>query len=114
MLYEVITHFRGLGTEANLTALRRVDAEFGRIVRWRDHSGLGDQLQIITMSDHGQLTVVAEAVGIADTMTKAGFTIGDSVSDGADAALALASAGGIYVRDSDPKLIQAIVRWLQT
>jgi hypothetical protein len=107
-------HFRGLGTEANLTALRHVDAEFGRIVRWRDQSGVGDELQIITMSDHGQLTVADEAIGIADALSAAGFTIGDSVSDGADAALALASAGGIYVRDSDPKLIQAIVQWLQT
>ena len=106
-------HFRGLGTEANMTALRRVDAEFGRIVRWRDQCGLHNELQIITLSDHGQLTVAAEAIGIADAMCKAGFSIGDSVSDGADAALALASAGGIYVRDSDPKLIQAIVQWLQ-
>jgi len=106
-------HFRGLGTEANLTALRHVDAEFGRIVRWRDRSGFDDELQIITMSDHGQLTVAAEAIGIGGAMTKAGFTIGDSMSDGADAALALASAGGIYVRDSDPLLIQRIVQWLQ-
>jgi arylsulfatase A-like enzyme len=106
-------HFCGLGTEANLTALRHVDAEFGRIVRWRDQSDLPDELQIITLSDHGQLTVAAEAIGIADAMSEAGFTIGDSVSGGADAALALASAGGIYVRDSDPKLIQAMVRWLQ-
>ncbi len=106
-------HFCGLGTEANLTALRYVDAEFGRIVRWRDQSGLDDELQIITLSDHGQLTVAAEAIGIGDAMSKAGFSIGDSMSDGADAALALASAGGIYVRDSGPKLIQAIVQWLQ-
>jgi hypothetical protein len=35
------------------------------------------------------------------------------VADGADAALALSSAGGIYVRDSDPALIRRIVGWLQ-
>ena len=107
-------HFCGLGTEANLTALRHVDAEFGRLVTWRDQSGLHDELQIITLSDHGQLTVATEAIGIADALSTAGFTVGDSVSDSADAALALASAGGIYVRDSDPRLIQAIVQWLQT
>jgi phosphonoacetate hydrolase len=107
-------HFRGLGTEANLTALRHVDAEFGRIVSWRDQAGLDEELQIITMSDHGQLTITAEAIGIGNALRHAGFTIGNSISDGADAALALASAGGIYVRDSNPKLIQAIVEWLQT
>lgn len=106
-------HFYGLGTEANLTALRHVDAEFGRILRWRDQSGLADTLQIITMSDHGQLTIAAEAIGVGDALSKAGFTIGDSMSGGADAALALGSAGGIYVRDSDPQLIQALVQYLQ-
>ncbi|MCZ6731788.1 MAG: alkaline phosphatase family protein [Gammaproteobacteria bacterium] len=106
-------HFRGLGSEANLAALRHADAQLGRILQWREQSGIGNRLQIITMSDHGQITVTGEAVGITAGLTKAGFTVGETVSDGADAALALASAGGIYVRDSDAELTRAIVRWLQ-
>jgi hypothetical protein len=46
-------------------------------------------------------------------MREAGFRVGETVADGADAALALSSAGGIYVRDSDPALIRRIVEWLQ-
>ncbi|MEC8204053.1 MAG: hypothetical protein VX075_11270, partial [Pseudomonadota bacterium] len=37
----------------------------------------------------------------------------ETTEDGADVALALASAGGVYVRDSDPTLVEAVVAWLQ-
>jgi hypothetical protein len=107
-------HYGGLGSEPSLTAIRHADAEFGRVLRWREQSDMGERLQIITMSDHGQLTVAGEAVNIAAGLAKAGFTVGETVTDGADAALAVASAGGIYVRDRDPDLTQAIVAWLQT
>lgn len=107
-------HFRGLGSPPNLEALRHADMEFGRIVKWRDASAIGEELHIITMSDHGQLTVAGEPVGIAEGLQKAGFTVGATVTDGSDVALALASAGGLYVRESDPDLIERIVKWLQT
>lgn len=107
-------HYRGIGSEPSLAAIRHADAEFGRILRWREQSGLAARLQIITMSDHGQLTLTGEAVNIAAGLAKAGFSVGETVTEGADAALALASAGGIYVRDRDPDLTQAIIAWLQT
>jgi len=106
-------HYKGIGTDANLQALRHLDAEFGRILRWRETDGPGDALQIVTMSDHGQVTVAAESIDIAGRMRAAGFTVDETVTNGADAALALSSAGGIYVRDSDPALIRRLVAWLQ-
>ncbi|MFQ5995237.1 MAG: alkaline phosphatase family protein [Acidiferrobacterales bacterium] len=107
-------HARGIGSEAGLQAIRHADAEFGRILQWRERSELGERLQVITMSDHGQLTIVGDPIGVAARLEEAGFIVGETVSDGADAALALGSAGGIYVRDSDPSLIRSIVEWLQT
>jgi hypothetical protein len=106
-------HFKGIGTAANLRALRHLDDQFGRILRWRETDGPGDALQIVTMSDHGQVTVASESIDIAGQMQAAGFTVGETTTDGSDAALALSSAGGIYVRDSDPTLIRRIVAWLQ-
>ncbi|HIF68983.1 MAG TPA: hypothetical protein EYQ29_06655 [Candidatus Lambdaproteobacteria bacterium] len=106
-------HYCGLGSEQNLSALRHADAQFGRILQWRESSAVGEHLQIITMSDHGQLTIADEAVGLAAGLQTAGFTVGETVGDGVDAALVLDSAGGIYVRDSDPDLIKSIVQWLQ-
>src|SRR3546814_20631443 len=65
------------------------------------------------MSDHGQITVAAESVDIAAAMRKAGFTVGETTADGSDAALALSSGAGHYVRDYDPDLNRAILDWLQ-
>ena len=37
----------------------------------------------------------------------------ETLEGGADVASALSSAGGLYVRDSDPKRVRAIVDWIQ-
>jgi len=50
-------HHRGLGSPPNLAAIRRADAEFGRLLDWRAGAGIGRRLQVIAVSDHGQLTV---------------------------------------------------------
>jgi hypothetical protein len=106
-------HYKGLGADDNLAAIARADAEFGRLLDWRDSAGLNDSLNIITLSDHGQITVSNDAIDIAGALTDAGFSVGATPFDGADCALALSSAGGIYVRESDPDLIRNIVEWLQ-
>jgi predicted AlkP superfamily pyrophosphatase or phosphodiesterase len=106
-------HFCGLGSEPNCAAIRHADAEFGRILQWREQSEMGERLPIITMSDHGQITVAGQAVNIATGLEEAGFVVGETVSDGADAALALASAGGIYVRDGDYKPSPGVARFLR-
>ncbi len=106
-------HHKGIGTPDNLAAIRTVDAEFGRILDWRKAAGLEETLQIVTLSDHGQLTVTAEALDVAARLREAGFSVGDSVQGDQDAILSFSSAGGLYVRDSDPDLIARIVAWLQ-
>lgn len=106
-------HYKGIGTEPNLRALRHLDRELGRILEWREREGPGDALQVVTLSDHGQITVAAESIGLAQRMREAGFSVGETVSDGSDVALALSSAGGVYVRDRDPALIRRILAWLQ-
>ena len=107
-------HHRGIGTDANLRAIRHADAQFGRILEWRQSEGPGDALQVITLSDHGQLTVAAESIDLAAQLREAGFSVGETVTDGSDVAIALSSGGGLYVRDSDPDLIRRVVGWLQT
>ena len=107
-------HHRGIGAEASLQAIRHADAQFGRILDWRRSEGLGDALQVVTLSDHGQLTVAAESIDLAARLREAGFTVGETVTDGSDVAIALSSGGGLYVRDSEPELIRRVVGWLQT
>ena len=107
-------HEHGIGSELNLGAIRAADAAFGRILDWRNGpDGPGERLQIVTLSDHGQITVESECLDLAARFEEAGFSVGETLEDGADAAIALSNGGGIYVRESDPTLIRRIVDWLQ-
>ncbi len=110
-------HHRGIGSAENLAAIRHADAEFGRILNRRRASGMGDRLQIITVSDHGQLTISGAALELSAKLTEAGFAVGETLgpeADGrADLALVPGGAVGIALRDSDPGLIDAVVAWLQ-
>ena len=107
-------HYKGIGSAENLAAIRAVDAELGRILAWREQAGLAAALDIITMSDHGQIAVAGAALDVAGRMRAAGFNVGAAVSKGLDAVLTLSSAGGLYVRQSDPDLIAQLTAWLQT
>jgi len=106
-------HYRGIGSAANLTAIRHADAEFGRILASRDAAGMADRVQIITISDHGQLTISGEAIALGPALTAAGFTVGEAGCQGAEVSLAPGGAPGIYLRDPVPERIDAIVAWLQ-
>jgi len=101
-------HDLGIGTAENLTAIRHVDAEFGRILAWRDASATGQNLQIVTLSDHGQLTVDGQPIDLNTCLTEAGYAVGET----ADLSLAVGSAGGIYLREYDADFVADIVAWL--
>lgn len=106
-------HHKGIGTPDNLAAIRAVDAEFGRLLSWRAEQGFEESLQIVTLSDHGQITVRSESLDVAGKLRDAGFSVGNAVDGDQDAILCLSSAGGLYVRDSDPDLIARIAGWMQ-
>ena len=106
-------HYRGIGAPENLTAIRHADAEFGRILAYRDASAVADRLQIVTVSDHGQLTISGNAIELGPALTAADFPVGEVGSEGTEVTLAPGGAPGIYLRDPDPGRIDAIVAWLQ-
>jgi arylsulfatase A-like enzyme len=106
-------HYRGIGSAENQAAIRHADLEFGRILASRDASGMADRLQVITISDHGQLTISGEAIELGSALTAAGFTVGEVGSESAQMAITLGGSPGIYLRDPDPRRIDAVVAWLQ-
>lgn len=106
-------HQIGLGTRENLEALREVDHQFGRILAREADLPEDERLNIVTMSDHGMVTLLGSKLDLAEKFRKAGFTVGETTEDGSDLALAISSAGGIYARNSDPDLIEQIVTWMQ-
>ena len=102
-------HYCGIGSPDNLAAIRHADEQFGRILATIS----ADQLQIITLSDHGQIAVTGESLNLSAQLVDAGFSVGSVPGKNADVALALDSAGGIFVRDNDAHLINRLIDWLQ-
>lgn len=96
-------HFSGLGSTANLAALRRVDAAFGRIVDDWQAGPHRDTLQVAVASDHGHATVSAHVelgTAFADALGFAGC------------ALLPGSSGGVTVPGSDADRIGQLAAWL--
>lgn len=97
-------HKLGIGSQEALRAIRHVDEEFGRILARQEKQISDGTLQIIAMSDHGQISLSGERLDLAAKLSDAGFNDGTIVAG---------NAGGIWLKDSDPKLITDIVGWLR-
>lgn len=108
-------HLNGIGSPENLSALRHLDGVFARLLAYCKPALDRGDLQLLTLSDHGQIAVEEEPLRLKNLLQNAGFQVGRHLTGdrSADVALALESAGGIYVRDRDPELLHRLVGWLQ-
>ena len=100
-------HAFGIGAPESLQALRHADSEFARVIEWWRSSDQQESLQILVVSDHGQITQKTK-VSMAELLRDVGFKVDDHLEDGADLALIAGYCGGILVRDKDPDLTRAI------
>lgn len=105
-------HYRGIGSEDSLEAIAHADREFGRIVAHHEAEIDGGNMHVIAMSDHGQIALRGEPLDIAGSFKEAGF--GDSNGQpGGNLDIAVANAGGIWVRDASTARVADMVAWLQ-
>ena len=105
-------HYLGIGSEGSLETIRHTDAEFARILaRHHDEIERGD-MQIIAMSDHGQITLAGKPIGITEKLQAAGFKAGDVFDGETECMFAGSNAGGIWVRDRDAEITARLVNWL--
>lgn len=104
-------HFRGIGSDAATAAIRHADAEFGRILDWRDASGQAESLQIVALSDHGHVTVQGAPLDMPAQLWAAGFQVAERPDGDGAAVIVRGSCGGIYLEDRAPEA--EIVAWLQ-
>ena len=105
-------HWKGIGSPEAEVTLAHVDAEFGRILHSHADAIAEGGLQVIAMSDHGQLSLEGERLDLVAKLGRAGFRASTKSLDGADCVVALANGGGIWVRDRDPLLTEEIVGYL--
>ena len=108
---DISFHYRGVGEPESLEALRAMDEIFGDVLGWRDAQPDAADIQIIALSDHGQIAVKGR-IDVIGAMQAAGFRAADHYRDDVDYVVLASSSGNIWVRDDDPKLIQAMADWL--
>jgi phosphonoacetate hydrolase len=96
-------HHQGLGSPAQLDALRAADAAFGRILDDWQAGPQRDTLQIAVASDHGQATITGHRVVAEALAASPGFD-GCQVLPG--------SSGGIAIPDADGARVAAAAEWL--
>lgn len=102
-------HYHGIGSSESLQTIRHLDAEFGRILlRLRSQIVAGD-LQVIALSDHGQISLAGEPVDIVAGLQAAGFKAASQADSDLDCIVHIHNSGGIWVKDHSLDLIESLV-----
>ena len=105
-------HYHGIGSPESLNALRAMDAALGRIVAHHRSALDAGEMQIIAMSDHGQISLSGGKLDIAAQMRAAGFDAANSSNSDPDYTVVVHSAGGVWVRGRDAGKIADMIAWL--
>lgn len=108
---DVSFHYAGIGSEVARQALRDADAELGRVLAWRDTQPDAQDIAVLVMSDHGQVTGESR-IALSDMLATAGFTVAKDFSGDA-IALGGGGAPGFWVPGRDPARIALLAEWLQ-
>ncbi len=105
-------HYHGIGSEPSLVTMRHADQEFARILAQHRPEIAAGRMQIIAMSDHGQITLDGGAVDIPARLVEAGFRAARAPGEDVDCVVVVHNGGGIWVRDEDPDLTDKLVAFL--
>ena len=106
-------HHIGIGSPGSLSAISHVDQEFGRILEQQKDQIASGCLQIITLSDHGQISLRGQPLDLEATFKAGGFSIGTKPDGNNQGTTIVANAGGLWLSAPDTKLLEALVSWLQ-
>ncbi len=98
-------HSDGIGSPAAVAAIKSVDEQFGRIVKYLEEQGLANKFNIIISTDHGFVTHVGkESLG--------NLLISQGLKKDKDSDDVVLAGGAIYVKNHDKIKIQQIVNLL--
>lgn len=99
-------HYKGIGSPESLQTITNADAQFGRILAHHGESIAGGGMQVVAMSDHGQIALDGEAIDLRAKFSGGGFD--PDVLD-----IVVANAGGVWLRGGGGVRVADIARWLQ-
>lgn len=99
-------HYKGIGSPESLETIANADAQFGRILAHHGESIAAGHMQVVAMSDHGQISLDGEAIDLRAKFADGGFD--PDVLD-----IVVANAGGVWLRGGDTARVADIAQWLQ-
>ena len=105
-------HYHGIGSAPSLQTIAHVDAQFGRLLDHHRNAIQTGELQIVAMSDHGQITIEGDRLDIVARLNDAGFRAGQRPGADVDIVFAGANAGGLWVREGNSEIVSKVVDWL--
>ena len=105
-------HYCGIGSPESLVTIRHADAEFGRLLKCLESQTDSGDLQIIAMSDHGQISLEGAPLDIPARLRDAGFRAAKAPAPDVDCVVVVHNGGGIWVRDDDPQITGHLVQYL--
>jgi len=97
-------HWFGIGSDEALGAIRHCDEQFGRLLHWWLADGRAEGVQLITLSDHGQIGVGGR-VDVMGALTGAGLSPAGTFSNGADLLVVPGYPIRLYARDRDRTVV---------
>ncbi|HUS98176.1 MAG TPA: alkaline phosphatase family protein [Hyphomicrobiaceae bacterium] len=106
-------HKLGIGSDGALTTIRHIDAEFGRILAHHKSAIDNGIMQIIAMSDHGQITLQGEALDVIGQMNAAGFRASNQPGEQVDYIVVPGNAVAIWCSNADAELAANMTHWLR-
>lgn len=105
-------HFLGIGHEGSLAAMKNADTQFGRILADRASAIEAGGMQIIAMSDHGQISLSGEPLDLPERLCSAGYNAGSNPGPDVDFTVVAGNAGGIWMNQPDDSKLASLVDWL--
>lgn len=98
-------HWFGPGSAQAQGAIRHCDAQFGRILDWWLAEGRAAGVQLLTLSDHGQIGAGAP-VDVTATLAEAGLHPATTFADGADLMIVPGYPIRLYARERDGAVVR--------
>ncbi|MFT4017629.1 MAG: alkaline phosphatase family protein [Agriterribacter sp.] len=99
-------HEHGMGSPEAVESIKVVDEQFGRIINYLTEHDLLSIYNIIISADHGFVTYTGKE-SLTDFLIQQKFKKDKSSDD------IIVAEGAIYVKDHNPKTIEAVVKSLQ-
>ena len=101
-------HYRGITSVEAAETLAAADTAFGKIHSWWEAEGRAKGFRLLTMSDHGHITVEGQ-IDVKAELAKAGLTIGSAIGPDTDYAIKPGYSGHIAVRDGRYALVERLL-----